>query len=204
MIKNEKFDKKKECIKTAGMKSFTAYGYSKTTLEDIANMLGMKKNSLYYYFESKDALVRELLEDEIKVHINNLNNIISSKLPADKTILKVIKYQSEYIREFTQKYTIKLSAFIELNKVIKHEFSDLEKNERKALESILRKGVIEGIFIEHDSKILAQDIESLVHAVFRSHFTDSKAEFVNDVDFDLIFSMIERLIKYIVNGIKVK
>ena len=45
----KKFQDKKEQIKKAGIKSFAAYGYNKTTLEDIAGILGMKKNSLYYY-----------------------------------------------------------------------------------------------------------------------------------------------------------
>lgn len=203
-MKNEKFDKKKEDIKAAGIKSFAAYGYSKTTLEDIANMLGMKKNSLYYYFESKEALFRELLEDEINNHVEDMKIIISQNLPANKTILKIIKNQSKFIREQTQKYTIKLSAFIELNKVIKSEFSDLQKNEIKYLESILRQGYKDGLFVKHNSKTVAEDIQLLVHAIFRSHYTAAEVEFVHEINFDNIFSMIERLIEYILNGIIVK
>lgn len=203
-MKNEKFDLKKNEIKAAGIKSFAAYGYSKTTLEDIANVLGMKKNSLYYYFENKESLFRELLEDEIREHMNCINNIVAENLSADKAILKVIKNQSKFIRESTKKYTIKLTAFIEINKVIKNEFSDLQKNEEKALEVLLSNGYKKGIFIKHNSKIVAQDIVALVHSIFRSHFFLSDAEFVHEVNFDNILSTTERMIKYIINGIKAK
>lgn len=201
-MKNEKFDKKRDQIKTAGIKSFAAYGYTKTTLEDIANMLGMKKNSLYYYFENKEALFRELIEDEIKDHIKHLDEIIAKNLPADEKLLEVVSSLSLFIRERTLKYTVKLGAFIELNRVIKNEFKDLHDNECKIIESILREGIESGIFIKHDTKILAKDIEYLAPAIFRSHYTDSYAEFVHEVDFNSISSMIERLIMYIINGIK--
>lgn len=201
-MKNEKFDKKKDEIKTAGIKSFAAYGYTKTTLEDIANMLGMKKNSLYYYFESKEALFRELIEDEIKEHVEYLDNIILENLPADEKILKVISSLSAFIQERTLRYTVKLSAFIELSKVIKNEFKDLQNNECKVIESILKEGIQSGIFVKHDTTVLARDIEYLVPAIFRSNYTDSNAEFVHEVDFKNISSMVERLINYIINGIK--
>jgi TetR/AcrR family transcriptional regulator len=202
-MKNEKFDKKKDEIKSACMKSFGAYGYTKTTLEDIANILGMKKNSLYYYYESKEALLRDIVEGEIKEHIQFLNNLVSENLPADEKIIKVIVSLSEFIRERTLKYTVKLSAFIELGKVINSEFKDLHNRECRVIEAILIEGIESGIFIKHDTNILAQDIEYLVPAIFRSHYTDSNAEFVHEVDFKHISAQIKRLTNYIIDGIKV-
>jgi len=38
-----------------------AYGYAGTRLEDIADRAGLQAGSLYYYFESKDQLVEEVL-----------------------------------------------------------------------------------------------------------------------------------------------
>ncbi len=198
-----KFDKKKEEIKAAGIKSFTAYGYYKTTLEDIAGMLGMKKNSLYYYFESKEALFRELVEDEIAAHNAFLEKTVNTDLPADKKLIKIISGLIEFIRERTLKYTVKLSAYLEIHKVIKNEFGDFQKKECKIIETILKEGVKSGLFIKHDSKRLAQDIEFLVPAIFNSHYADSQAEFVHEVDFNEISSTIKRLITYIINGIKV-
>ncbi|NOX17476.1 MAG: TetR/AcrR family transcriptional regulator [Chlorobi bacterium] len=200
---HNKFDKRKEEIKTAGIKSFTAYGYYKTTLEDIAGMLGMKKNSLYYYFESKEALFRELVEDEMAAHAAFLETTVQTNLPADKKLIKIISGLIEFIRERTMKYTVKLSAYLEIHKVIKSEFGDFQKKECKVLESILKEGIKSGLFVKHDAKRLAADIEYLVPAIFNSYYADSKAEFVHEVDFEEISSTIKRLIGYIINGIKV-
>jgi len=203
-MKNEKFDKKKEEIKAASIKSFAAYGYSKTTLEDIANMMGMKKNSLYYYFESKEALFRELVEDEINTHLIILDELISKKLPADQKIIQIILSLSEFIRQRTLKYALKLSAYIEISRVIKNEFQDLQKNECNIIQTILEEGIKSGLFKKHDTSIIAKDIGYLVPAIFKSHYTDSEAEFVHEVDFEIISSMVTRIINYIIDGIKIK
>lgn len=202
-MKKDKFDKKKNEIKDAGIKSFTAYGYYKTTLEDIASMLGMKKNSLYYYFESKEALFHELIEDEIRTQYEVLNNINATELPADQKIIQIISNLADIIRERTLKYTIKLSAYIELNKIIKNEFKDFNENVCKVIESNLTEGIKSGLFIKHDTKILAKDIEHLVPAIYRSRYLESDAEFVHEINFDEIILMIKRLINYIIDGIKV-
>jgi hypothetical protein len=43
-----------------------------------------------------------------------------------------------------------------------------------------------------------------VPAIFRSYYTDSDAEFVHEVDFEIISSLVTRLINYIIDGIKIK
>lgn len=45
------------------MDLFTRQGYESTSLRQIADELGMNKASLYYYFDSKDAILRSLLEE---------------------------------------------------------------------------------------------------------------------------------------------
>lgn len=53
----ESFEKlnedKKQTILNAGFRIFGEYGYTKTSIEDIAKEAGISKGSLFYYFESK-------------------------------------------------------------------------------------------------------------------------------------------------------
>ncbi|MEL7604065.1 MAG: TetR/AcrR family transcriptional regulator [Bacillota bacterium] len=48
-----------ETILQAALKCFAAYGYKKTTLEDIAGELGLGNSSVYAYTESKRALYED-------------------------------------------------------------------------------------------------------------------------------------------------
>src|SRR5215467_885410 len=42
---------------------FAEQGYEKTSLREIAERLGVTKAALYYYFKSKEDIVRSLVED---------------------------------------------------------------------------------------------------------------------------------------------
>lgn len=52
-------------ILDAALKQFQRFGLRKTTLEDIASAMGKKKSFLYYYFESKDAILTAVVQREI-------------------------------------------------------------------------------------------------------------------------------------------
>ncbi len=200
----KKFDEKKELIKRAGIKSFAAYGYNKTTLEDIAGMLGMKKNSLYYYFESKEALFREIIEDEIASHMEHQKKIYDENLPASKKLIRAINCLIEFIRERTVKYTVRLSTYLEISKVIRQSFPDFQKRQRDIFHSVLKEGIAKKEFKRHNAKQLAKDLSDLIPAIFNNHYINSDAEFAHEVDFDVIAQEVKRITSYIIDGIKIK
>ena len=201
-METNKFDQKKEEIKIAGIKSFSTYGYYKTTLEDIAGMMGMKKNSLYYYFESKEALFKELIEDEISMHIKIINKVLNLKTSPDKKLEKLIDGLIEFVKDKTFKYTVKLSAYIEIHRVVANEYKEFQEKGSLAIEKILKEGIESGVFKKHNTKQLAEDLEYVVPAMFRSYYLDSGAEFAHEVDFVKLSKMIKRMLGYVLEGIK--
>lgn len=198
------YDIKRQQIKEAGIKSFAAYGYQKTTLEDIANMLGMKKNSLYYYFESKEALFREIIEDEVKEHVKALEDVSVRNLSADKKLKKAIRGLFDFIRERTLNYAVKLSSYLEISRVINNEFKEFRGQECSFIQEILNEGIKSGVFKKHNTKVLAEDIQYLIPAIIYNEYSNSGVEFVHEVDFNKIENRVDRFITYIINGIKNK
>jgi len=82
-LKVDSHDEKREQILIGAEKLFTRYGYLKTTMDDIAEIAGLKKASLYYYYNSKDAIFRDVIMKEInnfiieaKQKINVINDPI--------------------------------------------------------------------------------------------------------------------------------
>src|SRR3978361_477427 len=72
-------DIKKEKILEASHQRFLHYGYSKTTMNEIAGDLSMSKALLYYYFPDKSelyiAVMRKLANDYLKLFEDKFNNI---------------------------------------------------------------------------------------------------------------------------------
>ncbi len=50
-------------LRELALQMFAEQGYEKTSLREIAERLGVTKAALYYYFKSKEDIVRSLVED---------------------------------------------------------------------------------------------------------------------------------------------
>lgn len=76
-------DIKREKILESAYQQFLHYGYSKTTMNEIAGALSMSKALLYYYFPDKSqlyiAVTRKLANDYLKTLKDNLSQISDLK-----------------------------------------------------------------------------------------------------------------------------
>jgi AcrR family transcriptional regulator len=61
-IRARRAERKREEILRAGLKVFAQKGFAATTMDDIALELEATKGLLYYHFETKEDLLREILE----------------------------------------------------------------------------------------------------------------------------------------------
>jgi AcrR family transcriptional regulator len=77
-------DRRDELL-AAAARLFHEKGYDGTSTQDIADVLGILKGSLYYYIESKEDLLFEIIERTHEAFIENLRVVQSSdERPLDK------------------------------------------------------------------------------------------------------------------------
>lgn len=67
-------DRKMQIIKAAD-KRFARHGFHKTNMDEIARDIRIGKPTLYYYFESKDALYIEVIKWEFENYLEMVNQI---------------------------------------------------------------------------------------------------------------------------------
>jgi AcrR family transcriptional regulator len=65
-VREQQKEKRKKEIMFAGLTLFTRRGYSATKIKDIADQVGMSVGLLFHYFESKEKLYEELIQQGIK------------------------------------------------------------------------------------------------------------------------------------------
>ena len=78
---------------------FYKKGYHATTIEDLANEVGMLKGSLYYYIKSKEDLLYQLLLDVIVAGQNRVSNKISGIADPLEQLVVGLEEHIEYIIE---------------------------------------------------------------------------------------------------------
>src|SRR5882757_2665217 len=69
LVRNQLIDKAAEL--------FATRGYARTTMNDIAEELQLKRSSLYHYFRSKDEILNVLIEEQTVAPTQMLKELIA-------------------------------------------------------------------------------------------------------------------------------
>src|SRR4029077_12030958 len=77
-------------IVAAAAKVFARRGYHGASTQDIADVLGMRQASLYYYFESKDAALEAVCADGIADYGSRALGVLRGKGGAAEKVAKLV------------------------------------------------------------------------------------------------------------------
>jgi AcrR family transcriptional regulator len=197
-------DTKKELILQTARELLAKTGFAKTTLDDIAKALGMKKSSIYYYYVNKDAL----LEDVMKREEENFCIVVKESLNKSETVIdKIINYEKakfKYIQKTIKLHEISTSIIIEFKSKLFEHIKSIHKKEIDMLTSILDDSIKNKEIKKCDTKKVAELILTLSEALrhrefyFASFTVNKTIDFTNAVE-EMIFA-----IKLIFDGLLIK
>ena len=69
---------KRSLIVEVATSLFSERGYAATRMQDIADGLGMKAGSLYYYFDSKESVLATIVGERVGLAVSVLEQIVAS------------------------------------------------------------------------------------------------------------------------------
>jgi len=95
MIKKVNLDTREKILKTAG-RLFSQRGYFGVSMDEIAQEVGVAKSALYYHFESKEALCKELMEDSIKELKKEIKGVLEEGYTPVDTVFNLIRVFLDY------------------------------------------------------------------------------------------------------------
>ena len=85
---------------------FARHGYYGTRMEDIAAGLDLQKGALYYYFDSKEALLASLVEQRVGVALRVLEDIVEREESATSKVEAAFAGHLSVFQEHADIYTI--------------------------------------------------------------------------------------------------
>ena len=88
--KNLKEEQRREQLKQAAITVFSAKGYQSATLDDLVMEAGVSKSLLYWYWESKAALLSELIDSCMALYTNMLQEALKVDAPFDERIRSLL------------------------------------------------------------------------------------------------------------------
>jgi AcrR family transcriptional regulator len=119
---------------------FAEYGYTKVTLDDVAQRLGMTRTALYYYYKNKEEIFTAVLYYEIEQYAEELAVLLSNSGSALDNLLEFCKRYGNLKNRFSNMYklstqVIHTSVEISVFCGIRTRISELH---RKIIETILQ------------------------------------------------------------------
>src|SRR6195952_1028735 len=94
---NDQQDVKKEKILEAAHHRFLHFGYSKTTMNEIAGDLSMSKALLYYYFPDKSQLYVAVMRKVADGYLKSLDNRMNTFADLKEAFIFQIDTQHDFI-----------------------------------------------------------------------------------------------------------
>lgn len=152
----------KERILDVALTLFSQYGYDGTSMEQIADMVGIKAPSLYKHFKGKEDIFNTLLEVAEKRYDENFGSVDNAKIPesVEEFIRSVMKSVSFTIsdplivkmRKFLVKEQFRSEKLADIT--TRHQIIGLQKMYAKIAEGMMKKG----LFIKDDPETVAMEL----------------------------------------------
>lgn len=100
-------------IKKAALSTFTEKGYDGASLSDIAKEVGIKKQSIYSHFKSKDELFLTVMHEVLNEETKFLNQFFASHQPDLKKCLEdfILQFKERYVsdKDCTMKFVLRMA-----------------------------------------------------------------------------------------------
>ncbi|MBR6065023.1 MAG: TetR/AcrR family transcriptional regulator [Paludibacteraceae bacterium] len=136
-------DQRKHIIKTAG-EMFFRLGIRSVSVDDICRELGMSKKTFYVYFESKDALIEQMLQANIDYMSGKMKNLL--ELRDFRQLVKVFLKRQEAEKNDVRRVP---QLVYDLKKYYPRLFADFQikcfETQKNYIMQYLEQGVAQGL-----------------------------------------------------------
>lgn len=144
-------------IKAAGLKYFTLHGYEGASLAQIAEEVGMKKQSIYAHFTGKDDLFLQILRDAKEAELSSKLHYFSSigSQNPEKDLYGFLQLIIDLFQKNVQlKFWLRMSFFppAHLAKAVEKEVIDIEEKIQSVLEKKFQDWIDEKAIVGDSAK----------------------------------------------------
>jgi len=125
---------------------FKQKGYHNTSMQDIADALGVQKGSLYYYIDSKEELLRQLLERATSFLGAQIDEIYAADLSPTEKLARALENHAETMMNNLDLVAVYLNEYRNLPPPRLREALAVRKHYEQVLMQILSDGIAAGEF----------------------------------------------------------
>jgi AcrR family transcriptional regulator len=162
--KNNQYSSQREKMLAKASTLFWQKGYGVTSMRDIATAYGCKASNIYNFFPNKEALLYEFLSSQMKLIISKIEHLENdqSMRPIEQLrflISKHLNHTLSYRKNSQFLFDVGLNW---LSPSKRRKIIELRDAYDRILRKIIQRGIDAGDFADHDPKITAFSISSMI------------------------------------------
>jgi len=187
-----KYAKKKLAAIDAAASVFADKGFHGATTQDIAEAMGIKQGSLYYYFKSKEQALQQVCEYGIERYVDRMQKICSKSQPFEAKMQMIITSHLSNYRQNNNAMKVHNDQRLYLPIERRSRLKELGTHYRAMLEVTLQEGIEQGaVRADVDAHFVAYSVIGLCNAW--------GANLVRDASLDL-YETIEQCADLVMRG----
>lgn len=163
-------DEKRMLIEAAATRCFSQYGYSRTTMEQIATQAGMSVGSVYRYVTRKQDVLLLVFQRLMDLYESALAPVTDTDLPAERKLFEAMRAYYSIIDREPDRALIAYRESSLLDEAGRAYIKQREIATNRYFEIIIQAGVQDGAFRSVDAQLLAYDIVLLGHMWALKHW----------------------------------
>jgi AcrR family transcriptional regulator len=189
-----KYQQQKAAAVRAAATVFAEKGFHGASTRDIAEQLGIKQASLYYYFDSKEEALEDVCLYGLRQYVENMDAIAESDQPFEARLIAVVTNHLASYREKSEALKVHNDERLYLPEQRRTRLKELGSRYRKELEAIFEEGVATGAVRKTiDCHFAALSLIGLCNGLGE--------HIVRDPDVD-VFEQVRKCTDLILNGMK--
>jgi AcrR family transcriptional regulator len=145
-------------IEAAAIRLFGEKGYHATSMQDIADAVGLQKGSLYHYISSKEDLLVAIIHDAIAQYNARLSEVKAMNLPVRRKLELAVRSHLQGIADNLSMLTIFFRESYALNPDQRKLLDTESEHYNQMFEQLLEEGIVTGEVRQIDAKLATRSI----------------------------------------------
>jgi AcrR family transcriptional regulator len=148
----------------AALHVFGERGFTAAKLEEVAKRAGVCKGTVYLYFDSKDALFREMVRAKIGVAVTEFETFASEFEGTAPALLEALLRKLWHFvnhRDRARLARVVISEISNFPDLARFYFDEVVLRVRRVLRQAIERGIAEGAFRKNDAEFTARAMQIL-------------------------------------------
>jgi AcrR family transcriptional regulator len=168
-------EEKRTKIREAAARLFAEKGFENTTTRDIAGAAGINNAALYYYFDNKEQLLYQILEEVIRTALEKITEIEQRPRPLQEKLALILRIHTRTAIDF-DKMKLLVHEQRSLSPEHRQELKERQRLYVSRLIGVLQQLRDRGEMLDLDLTVCAYAFFGMVSWAYRWYRPDGKVK----------------------------